>query len=165
MKSINPIRMNLVEKLRNPDYFYKFFMGRCQDEIASTIIDMRDKRGKNQKELAELSGMKQSAISRLEQSSYASWNFKTLWRIARALQGRWKLVLEPMEGVLREYELKEKELNSNLPDLEKGVLAKKRRDEEENIHLLKPIPGKGILRTLTGETRAHQESLTGSPLQ
>lgn len=157
MKSINPIRMNLGEKLKDPDYFYNFFMGRCQDEIATAIIDMRAKRNNTtQAQLAEVSGMKQSAISRLENSSYARWNFQTLWRIARALRGRWKLVLEPMEDVIKEYEFREKELTSDLLQ-ETGVLSETKQAEKTPSPLREPKPG-GIYDHINPESRSSKKT-------
>ena len=113
MKLIKPIKLNLSKKLQDPEYFYKFFMGRCQDEIAHAVREMREKRERTQEELAGLAGMKQSAISRLEKSSYAKWNFQTLWRIAKVLKARWRLVLEPMEDVIKKYERREKQQRNN----------------------------------------------------
>ena len=112
MNLLSSIKLNIAKKLEDPDYFYKFFRMRSQDEIAEAIRDLREKREMTQKDLADLSEMKQSAISRLEKPSYAKWNFQTLWRIARPLKARWRLVLEPMEDVIEEYREREKELNA-----------------------------------------------------
>lgn len=54
-------------------------------EIAQQIYDLRTQRGLSQKEFAQLVGMKQSVISRLESTDYRSYNLNTLERIAQAL--------------------------------------------------------------------------------
>jgi len=48
--------------------------------------------------------MKQSAISRIEQAEYEGWTFKTLFRIADALDARLDVGLKPLEKALTEYE-------------------------------------------------------------
>ncbi|MFQ5779443.1 MAG: helix-turn-helix domain-containing protein [Nitrospiria bacterium] len=113
MKLLSSIKFNIAKKLENKEYFHKFFKGQSEDEIAEAIRDLRDKRDCSQIGLAELTGMKQSAISRIEKPSYARWNFQTLWRVAKALDARWKFVLEPREWVLEEYKEKEKQINAD----------------------------------------------------
>ena len=52
--------------------------------LATQIRVLREQRGWTQGALAERCGMKQEAISRLEQSDYGSWSIKTLECLARA---------------------------------------------------------------------------------
>lgn len=111
MSLLTSIKLKFIKKLEDPNYFHRFFKTQSQDEIAEAIRDLREKRGYTQSELADLSKMKQSAISRIEKPSYSKWNFQTLWRIAKPLNARWKIILEPMEDVVEEYRKKEKELN------------------------------------------------------
>jgi transcriptional regulator with XRE-family HTH domain len=122
MRSLSSIKLNISKKLTNKEYFHKFFKVRSQDEIAEAIRDLREDRGYSQMELAEMTGMKQSAVSRIEKPTYGNWNFKTLWRVAKALDARWKLVLDPMESVIEEYKEKEKWLNS-APEQEISFLS------------------------------------------
>lgn len=112
MGLLSSIKLNIAKKLQDPDYFYRYFRIRSQDEIAESIRNLREKRMFTQEELADLCGMKQSAISRLEKPSYAKWNFETLWRVAKPLKARWRLVLEPMEDVIEEYKERERHLNT-----------------------------------------------------
>src|ERR1700719_2373143 len=99
-----PIKINLSEKLKNKAYRVKFFRGRAQDEIAFQLRAARRKRKLTQPKLEKLSGMKQSAISRLEQASYPHWNFQSLLRLADAMDMRVRVVLDYAEDVIREYE-------------------------------------------------------------
>lgn len=105
----SPIRQNLSQKLKDRDYRHSFFRIRGQGEVASRIRELRELRKRTQIELATLCKMKQSAISRAEQASYSSWNIKTLWRLAEALDVRMRITFEPMEDVIRQYEELERE--------------------------------------------------------
>ena len=57
-----------------------------------------------QKDLGEEANMEQSAVSRIEQSEYSGWSFKTLLRVADALDARLRILLEPAEDVIEQYE-------------------------------------------------------------
>ena len=101
----SPIRQNLSQKLKDRDYRHSFFRIRGQGEVASRIRELRNLRKFTQKDLSEKCEMHhQSAISRIEQASYSSWNIKTLWRIAEALDVRMRIIFEPMEDVIKQYE-------------------------------------------------------------
>lgn len=56
-------------------------------EIKSQLIELRNQMGISQKELAEMVGTKQSAISRLESGTYNP-SIEFLGRVAHALGGR-----------------------------------------------------------------------------
>ncbi|HEY0704436.1 MAG TPA: helix-turn-helix transcriptional regulator [Candidatus Acidoferrales bacterium] len=105
---LSQIRLKIAEKLKDRDYRHKFFRGRAEDEVATQLLEFRKKRGLTQQDLAEKCGMKQSAISRIEKSSYSKWNFSTLWRLAQALDVRIRVVVDDMRDVVREYEVREK---------------------------------------------------------
>lgn len=108
--TISPIKLNLAEKLKDKGYRHRFFKARAQDEIASRIRELRKMRELNQVDLAKKCGMKQSAISRIEQASYSRWNFQTLCRLAEALDVRTRVIFEPMENIIKEYERMEENL-------------------------------------------------------
>lgn len=101
---LSPIKLNLSQKLKDKSYRDKFFRGQAEDEIAGALLSARKKRGLTQAKLEKLSGMKQSAISRIEQASYAKWNFTTLLRLANALNVRVRVHFDYAEDVIRDYE-------------------------------------------------------------
>lgn len=101
---LSSIKLNFAQKLKVKAYRAKFFRGQAQDEIASALLTARKKRGLTQTQLEKLSGMKQSAISRIEQASYAKWNFGTLLKLAEALDVRVHLNFDYGEDVIAEYE-------------------------------------------------------------
>jgi transcriptional regulator with XRE-family HTH domain len=105
MTSISLVKLNIAKKLKeNKDFRERFFRGQTQDEIAMGLRSLREKRKMKQKELAKKCGMKQSAISRIEQADYSGWSFTTLLRVADALEARLRVILEPAEIVIARYE-------------------------------------------------------------
>jgi transcriptional regulator with XRE-family HTH domain len=112
---LSPIKSNLSEKLKDKGYRTRFFRGRAQDEIAYQLRAARKKRRLTQPRMEQLSGMKQSAISRMEQASYSRWNFTSLLRLADALDHRVKITLEPAEDVIAQYAQEETRELTNTP--------------------------------------------------
>lgn len=107
MQLLQPIKLNIAQKLGNKEYRNKFFQSRARDEIASQIRELRNKRRLTQSKFAAESGMKQSAVSRIEQANYSGWSFKTLLRVAEVLDARLRVTFEPAEDVIKEYRQKE----------------------------------------------------------
>jgi transcriptional regulator with XRE-family HTH domain len=108
MASISPIKLNIAKRLKeDKGYRKRFFRGQTQDEIAMGLRSLREKRRKRQTDLAKESGMKQSAISRIEQAEYSGWSFTTLLRVADALDARLRVIFEPAEIVIERYEQNE----------------------------------------------------------
>jgi transcriptional regulator with XRE-family HTH domain len=105
--SLNPIRLKLSEKLRDWTYFHKFFDERTRDDLATQLRELRELRGMSQVKFAAESGMKQSAVSRIEQSDYSGWTYKTLMRAAMTLRARLKIEFIPAERVIVEYKDRE----------------------------------------------------------
>ncbi len=105
MTSISPVKLNISKKLKeNKGFRERFFRGQIQDEIAMGIRSLREERKLRQIELAKKCGMKQSAISRIEQANYSGWSFSTLLRVADALDARLRVTFEPAEIVIDRYE-------------------------------------------------------------
>ncbi len=73
-----------AEMMQNPEYAAEY--AKLDEEFAllEMILQLRQEAKLTQAELAEKAGMKQSAIARIE-SGKASPSFKTLYRIAKAL--------------------------------------------------------------------------------
>ena len=112
MDSTEPINLDIWRKLtEDAEYKDAFFQGKARDEIAAQIRELREKRTMSQNEFAEACGMKQSAISRIEQSEYSGWTFKTLMRIAKALKANWTFKLEPEEETIERYRTKEVDIS------------------------------------------------------
>ncbi len=98
------IDLKLAEKLKDRDYRRKFFLADCSAGIAAQIIALRKRRGLNQQQVADLIGARQTAISRVEKADYQNWSFNTLRDIADALDARIRVLIEPSEDILRQYD-------------------------------------------------------------
>jgi len=100
------IEIDLPKKLKDREYRKMYFLAEASARIAEQLIALRKRRQLNQKQVAELVGTHQPAISRSEKADYHSWSFNTLRGIADALDARIRVLIEPSEDVLQEYEKK-----------------------------------------------------------
>lgn len=99
------IDLKLPQKLR-ADRMYRqaFFLAESSALIAKQLIELRKRRGLNQAQVAEVLETGQPAISRVERADYRNWSFNTLRRLADAMDARLRVIIEPAEDVLSEYE-------------------------------------------------------------
>jgi transcriptional regulator with XRE-family HTH domain len=106
VNSLSPIELQLYERLkRDKAYRRKFFEGLAQDEVAMQIRSLRERRGyRRQSDFAKDAKMQQSAISRIESATYRGWSYKTLLRVAAALDARLRITFEPAEDAIRRYQ-------------------------------------------------------------
>lgn len=101
------IDLKLAKKLRaDLTYRQAFFLAESSALIAKQLIELRRRRGLNQSQVAEALETAQPAISRIERADYRNWSFNTLRRLAEAMDARLRVVIEPSEDVLAEYEQK-----------------------------------------------------------
>ena len=126
MLSVSPVNLDLADQLRDREFRAEFFRLAAEETIASQIRFLRELRRMRQSDLAKISGMKQSAISRIEKADYASWNYATLVRVAEALDARLRVTFEPSEDVIRSLEGAD---STSLIDRLNG-----RRDERADSH-------------------------------
>jgi transcriptional regulator with XRE-family HTH domain len=103
-KIAQSIDLKLAETLKDRDYRRKFFLADCSAGIAAQIIALRKRRGLDQQQVADLIGARQTAISRVENADYQNWSFNTLRNIADALDARIRVLIEPSEDILRQYD-------------------------------------------------------------
>jgi transcriptional regulator with XRE-family HTH domain len=108
---ISPVKIKsrLASKLRQHAFRRRFFRARAQEEIAQQIRELRERRELRQIDLAKSAKMKQSAISRIEQTGYSAWTFKTLLRVADALDAQVRVIFEAAEDVIARYEREEEQ--------------------------------------------------------
>lgn len=76
---------DLAERMEDPVFRAAFIDRRYVQEIARAIRSMRESAGLSQQQLADMVGMKQPAIARLETSQANTPQWKTLTRIGVAL--------------------------------------------------------------------------------
>lgn len=64
-------------------------------DIAFQIINLRERAGLTQKDLAGLVGTKQSNIARLESADYTGYTWKTLEKVTKALNAKLEIKIVP----------------------------------------------------------------------
>ncbi|MCL2099414.1 MAG: helix-turn-helix domain-containing protein [Oscillospiraceae bacterium] len=78
---MNDYKKHLAEQLENPEFAAEWERQRTQREYIKAIIAVRIEKNMTQKELAQLTGIKQSNISRIENGN-CSPTIATLQQIA-----------------------------------------------------------------------------------
>jgi transcriptional regulator with XRE-family HTH domain len=133
MSLVLSIKLNVLKKLKEDKaYRERFFRGQAADEIAISIRSLREKRGETQTDLAKKADMKQSAISRIEQADYYGWTFRTLFRVADALDARLRVIFEPAETVIANYERREEaQLNDRVANVHIATAIKMGMTEKD----------------------------------
>ncbi len=104
MSYLSEVDLGLVDRLHDKSFRKKFFKIVAQESIASQIRFLREMRNMRQQDLAKETGMKQSAVSRIEKADYSSWTFNTLMRVGEALDARVRVVIEPYEEVIKDLQ-------------------------------------------------------------
>src|SRR5204863_6034153 len=85
----------LEEQLKDPDFAERFEKAGEAWDVALQIAALREKAGLSQKDLARKLKTSQQNISRLESPAYEGHSLTMLRRVARALNARVRVVLEP----------------------------------------------------------------------
>jgi transcriptional regulator with XRE-family HTH domain len=134
-ESAPSIDVNLPQKLKDREYRKRYFLAEASARIAEQLIALRKRRQLNQKQVAELAGTHQPAISRAEKADYHSWSFNTLRGIADALDARIRVLIEPSEDVLPEYEVQ----NKAEDDVLNGDAIKAAADASRNLDQIPPL--------------------------
>lgn len=77
-------RASLLRLFRNRAYRRDYVEGFYNTRLATQIKFLREESSSTQTQLGKTLATQQSAISKLENANYSSWNVKTLRRLARA---------------------------------------------------------------------------------
>ncbi len=101
---LRSIDLSINENLKNKEFRQEWFRAELEDSLSENFRAIRELRGLTQGELADLTGMRQSAVSRFEKSSTANWSVSTLLRIAEALDAKLSIMIEPSELAIQQYE-------------------------------------------------------------
>ena len=105
MTSLPSIDLDVAGRLKTDKEFrQRFFLAESSAMIARQLISLRKRRDMSQEEVAEKLNTKQPAISRVESADYQNWSFKTLQRLAGAMDARLRVIIEPFEDIIQEYE-------------------------------------------------------------
>jgi transcriptional regulator with XRE-family HTH domain len=94
----------LRAEFRDQEYSEGYAESFLNSYVATQIKVIREQRGMKQADLAREMGTTQTAISRIENVNYSSWNIKTLKRLARAFGVRLKVSFETYGTLPQEVE-------------------------------------------------------------
>ena len=84
----------LEKKMTNPQFAAAFQKELNRLRLADQIVELREKHGWTQANLARKVGTTQSGIARLENPNYRNYSLKTLEKVAKALGARLVVGLE-----------------------------------------------------------------------
>ena len=87
----------IKEQLQDPVFKEKYDALGPEFTVMQAMINARKEKGMTQKELAEVTGISQADISRLERGT-GNPSIKTLQRVASALQMALKIEFVPIQG-------------------------------------------------------------------
>jgi len=104
---LHSIDLRLAHRLKDREFRREWFRAELEDIVPEMFKKLREERGFTQSELAQKTGMKQSAISRFERDREARWNFETLLKLAEALDAQLTISVIRAEDVIARYERKE----------------------------------------------------------
>ncbi len=88
---VRTFRSRLREDLKDPEFRSHYNEERQALKLAMKIIELREKKGLSQQQLATLMGTSQQAISRIESGEYEGFTVKTLEKLAKATGTRVKI--------------------------------------------------------------------------
>ncbi len=114
--SLPSIDLSVSQRLKTDKKFrQRFFLAEASAKIAQQLIALRTRRELNQTQVAKKLETRQPAISRVESADYRNWSFNTLRKLAEAMDARIRVVIEPAEDVLHEYEEEDAEIAKPVP--------------------------------------------------
>lgn len=109
MSNWRSIDFKLSERLRDPAFRLEWFRAQLEYGVPEQFRALREDRELTQTKLAEKADMKQSAISRFEKSSDATWNFETLLKLAEAMDAQLQISVVKAEDVIERHARLERE--------------------------------------------------------
>ena len=88
---VRTFQSRLRDELKDPEFKAHYQEERQALKLAMKIVELREKKGLSQQQLAKLMGTSQQAISRIESGEYEGFTLKTLEKIAEATGMRVKI--------------------------------------------------------------------------
>jgi len=81
---VRTFQSRLQEDIKDPEFKAHYEEEKQALMLAIKIVELREKKGLSQQQLAKLMGTSQQAISRIESGEYEGFTLKTLEKIAEA---------------------------------------------------------------------------------
>ncbi|HEV3305599.1 MAG TPA: helix-turn-helix transcriptional regulator [Candidatus Sulfotelmatobacter sp.] len=119
-------------ELRDPEFSEGYAESFLNSYVATQIKVIREQRQMKQSDLAREVGTTQTAISRIENVNYSSWNINTLKKLARAFRVRLRVSFETYGTLPDEVgEFTQKSLQRAEREKDPGLLERKPPHGEE----------------------------------
>jgi len=88
---VRTFQSRLREDIKDPEFKAHYEEEKQSLMLAIKIVELREKKGLSQQQLAKLMGTSQQAISRIESGKYEGFTLKTLEKIAESTGMRVKI--------------------------------------------------------------------------
>jgi DNA-binding XRE family transcriptional regulator len=88
---VRTFQSRLKEEIKDPEFKAHYEEEKQALILAIKIVELREKKGLSQQQLAKLMGTSQQAISRIESGEYEGFTLKTLEKIAESTGMRVKI--------------------------------------------------------------------------
>lgn len=95
------LKTTLAEEFADKEYAHSYMHQHLLERFATQLHAVRSDQGLSQEDLAELSGVPQSKISRLECADVGSFTLGTALKLAKALDVALALRFEPFSHLIR----------------------------------------------------------------
>jgi transcriptional regulator with XRE-family HTH domain len=129
---MNATSDHLRVELRDPEYSEGYAESFLNSYIATQIKVIREQRQMKQSDLAREVGTTQTAISRIENVNYSSWNINTLKKLARAFRVRLMVSFETYGTLPDEVgKFTQESLQRAEREKDPGLLERKAAEREE----------------------------------
>nr|WP_281719945.1 helix-turn-helix transcriptional regulator [Nitrosomonas nitrosa] len=139
---MNKLKNKLIKEFSNKDYAHAYMNSHQSSRIATQIKVLREQRGLTQKQLAELSGIKQERLSLLEDVDYDSWTVATLRKLAHAFDTTLHISFIPFSQGIQDIEdfsrehLQVESREINLEHFKEDVGCKKNQNSESKFSIM-----------------------------
>ncbi len=114
-ETLHSIELRIADRLKDRNFRREWFRAELESTVPQLFRSLRKKRSLTQAQLAEITKIKQSSISRFESSTDAVWKFTTLQAMAEAMDSRLYINLEPAEDVIDRVEREERLVEIDRP--------------------------------------------------
>lgn len=142
---MNELNDELRQDFHDADYAHAYVDDFLSAEIATQIKVLREQRELTQQQLAELAGMSQPRLSKLEDVNYGSWNIKTLAKLARAFDVTLKVSFETFGSRI-----------GDIVNFNRRALQRKSRADEFASAESAPLGGSGIVNMFEWQKKRNQ---------
>ncbi len=107
MATSHYIDLNLFHRLQDEEFRREWFRSELEAKVPEMFRELREERSLTQKDLADATGMKQSAISRFERERTGKWKLETLLKLSEALDAQLDISVRKSEEVIEQYRIQE----------------------------------------------------------